>query len=85
MAMMITEQAAAAEIVQKPLPLDKHRRTSMNKQIELAPPYITPVQLGKLEDKFNQRKWPDEFTIQMIALECNMLQRHVAVRDDNLI
>ena len=53
---------------------------SMTKQIELAPPYIMPAQLGKLEDKFNQRKWPDEFTIQMIALECNMLERHVAVR-----
>lgn len=84
MAMVITEQAAT-EIVQKPLPLDKHRRMSITKQIELTPPYIMPAQLGKLEDKFNQRKWPDEFTIQMIALECNMLERHVAVRYDNLL
>lgn len=77
MAMVITEQAAT-EIVQKPLSLDKYRRLSETKQSELIPTHVTQAQLGKLEDKFNQRKWPDDFTIQMIALECNMLERHVA-------
>ena len=61
-------------------PLDKHRRSLFDvKESEMLPPYFTQAQLGKLEDKFSQRKWPDEFTIQMIALECNMLERHVAV------
>ena len=61
-------------------PLDKHRRSFFDvKESEMFPPYFTQAQLGKLEDKFAQRKWPDEFTIQMIALECNMLERHVTV------
>ena len=61
-------------------PLDKHRRSFFDvKESEMIPPYFTQAQLGKLEDKFSQRKWPDEFTIQMIALECNMLEGHVAV------
>jgi hypothetical protein len=61
-------------------PLDKHRRSHFDiKESEMFPPYFTQAQLGKLEDKFSQRKWPDEFTIQMIALECNMLERHVTV------
>lgn len=65
---------------------DKYRRLSIEaKESDLVPPHFTQAQLGKLEDKFTQRKWPDEFTIQMIALECNMLERHVAVRDSNTL
>lgn len=62
-------------------PLDKHRRSLFDlKESEMLPPYFSQAQLGKLEDKFSQRKWPDEFTIQMIAIECNMLAKHVTVR-----
>lgn len=75
---VLTEESETAAIS---YPLDKHRRSLFDvKESEMFPPYFTQAQLGKLEDKFSQRKWPDEFTIQMIALECNMLERHVAVR-----
>ena len=63
------------------LPVDKHRRSSCDiRERYLVPSHLTSAQLGKLEDKFNNRKWPDEFTIRMIALESNMLETHVAVR-----
>lgn len=82
---MATTLTAQPETMSISLPLDKHRRSvSEVRESELIPPYFTQAQLGKLEDKFTQRKWPDEFTIQMIALECNMLERHVAVCVANL-
>jgi hypothetical protein len=73
----LTQDTKAAAIS---YPLDKHRRSLFDvKESEIFPSHFTQAQLGKLEDKFSQRKWPDEFTIQMIALECNMLERHVSV------
>ena len=75
---ILTEQTETQTTIS--YPLDKHHRSLLDvKESEIFPPYFTQAQLGKLEDKFSHRKWPDEFTIQMIALECNMLERHVAV------
>ena len=78
-----TSSSTITEEIQTTLityPLDKHRRSLLDlRESEMRPPHFTEAQLGKLEDKFSQRKYPDEFTIQMIALECNMLERHVTV------
>ena len=50
---------------------------------DIRPEHFTVVQTSKLEDAFRQRTKPDTVTMQVLAMESNLLFRDVEVRKLN--
>ena len=47
---------------------------------DIRPKHFTTIQTTKLEDAFNHQNKPDTITMQILAMESNLLSRDVEVR-----